>query len=129
MDYNDRVSLDQAKNLGIDFDGVIHDDDLGFHDGTVYGLPIKGSLEAIKLLSNHFNIIIFTAKAKKDRPVVNGKTGTELVREWLKKYDVLKYVSDITAEKPRALLYIDDKGFRFNNWPETVKFINSISEI
>ena len=129
MDYNNKVSLDQEKNLGIDFDGVIHDDNLGFHDGTVYGLPIKGSLEAIKLLSKHFNIIIFTAKAKKDRPIVNGKTGTELVREWLKKHDVLKYVSDITAEKPRALLYIDDKGFRFDNWAKTLKFIKSISEI
>ena len=35
--------------IAIDFDGVIHDDYLGFHDGTIYGPPIKGSLEAIKL--------------------------------------------------------------------------------
>ena len=129
MDYNQKVTNDQSKNLGIDFDGVIHNDDLGFHDGTVYGEPIEGSLESIKFLSNFFTIIIFTAKAKKDRPLVNGKTGAELVGEWLLKHDILKYVSDITAEKPRAFLYVDDKGFRFENWQDTMKFIKSINEI
>ena len=39
------------------------------------------------------------------------------------------FVSDITAEKPRALLYVDDKGFRFENWIDTMKFIKSINEI
>jgi hypothetical protein len=129
MDYNQKVVNDQSKNLGIDFDGVIHNDNLGFHDGTVYGEPIEGSLESIKLLSEFFNIIIFTAKAKKDRPLIDGKSGAELVEEWLLKHNVLKYISEITAEKPRALLYVDDKGFRFENWQDTMKFIKSISEI
>ena len=129
MDYNQKVTNDQSKNLGIDFDGVIHDDNLGFHDGTIYGEPIEGSIESIKFLSNHFNIIIFTAKAKTDRPLVNGKTGAELVGDWLFKHDLLKYVSDITAEKPRALLYVDDKGFRFENWNDTLNFIKLIGEI
>ena len=129
MNYDDIVSRDQSKNLGIDFDGVIHDDNLGFHDGTIYGEPVKGSIDAIKLLSNHFNIIIFTAKAKKDRPLVGGKTGVQLVSDWLQKYDILKYVSEITAEKPRALLYIDDKGYRFDNWKETLKFVKLLSEV
>jgi hypothetical protein len=52
-----------------------------------------------------------------------------LVEEWLLKHDVLKFVSDVTAEKPRALLYIDDKGFRFENWQDTMNFIKSINEI
>ena len=63
-----------SKNLAIDFDGVIHDFSKGYHDGTCYGDPIKGSLEAIKKLSIDYNIIIFTAKAKPSRPLVNGKT-------------------------------------------------------
>ena len=80
------------KNLAIDFDGVIHTFDKGFHDGTCYGDPIEGSLEAIKDLSKRFNIVIFTAKAKPCRPLVNGKTGTELVTEWLTKHNVMQYV-------------------------------------
>jgi len=115
-----------ANNLAIDFDGVIHTFDKGFFDGTCYGEPIPGSLEAIKALSKKFRIIIFTAKAKPDRPLINGKTGVELVREWLEKYGVLEYVHDITSEKPRAMLYIDDNAYRFENWNDTLEFVNKL---
>lgn len=116
-----------AKNIAIDFDGVVHTFDKGYHDGTCYGAPIDGSLEAIKKLSKKYNIIIFTAKAKPSRPLVNNKTGTELVRDWLEEHGVLKYVSEITAEKPRAFLYIDDKGYRFENWSDTMKFLEDFN--
>ena len=112
-----------AKNLAIDFDGVIHNFNKGYHDGTCYGDPIEGSLEALKRLSEDYNIIIFTAKAKPSRPLVNGKTGTELVEDWLRKYDVLQYVQEITAEKPRSQIYIDDKGYYFQNWADTLEHI------
>jgi hypothetical protein len=113
------------NNIAIDFDGVIHNFDKGFHDGTCYGDPIPGSLESIKELSTKFKIIIFTAKAKPDRPLVNGKTGKELVSDWLSKYGVLEYVTEITSEKPRAFLYIDDNGYRFENWEDTISFIST----
>ena len=112
-----------AKNIAIDFDGVIHNFDKGYHDGTCYGDPIPGSLEAIQKLSKEYNVIIFTAKAKPSRPLVSGKTGIQLVSEWLAKHGVLDCVSEITAEKPRAVLYIDDNGYRFSNWGDTLNFI------
>lgn len=115
----------EANNLAIDFDGVIHDAYLGFHDGTCYGLPVEGSLEAIKELSKLFRIIIFTAKAKPDRPLIEGKTGTELVTDWLRRYNILDCVSEITSEKPRAFLYIDDNAYRFTNWKNTLEFVQS----
>jgi len=115
-----------AINLAIDFDGVIHTFDKGYFDGTCYGSPIPGSLEALKMLSKKFRIIIFTAKAKPDRPLVNGKTGTEIVREWLEKHGVSECVHEITSEKPRALLYVDDNGYRFENWEDTLAFIQFI---
>ena len=112
----------ELNNIAVDFDGVIHNFDKGWHDGTCYGEPIDGSLEALKQLSKKWNIIIFTAKARPDRPFVNGKTGIELVEEWLEKHDVLQYVDDITWEKPRAEYYIDDKGIKFeNNWIEILQ--------
>ena len=98
------------KNVAIDFDGVIHNNNRGWYDGTCYGEPIEGSLETLKQLSEKWNIIIFTAKARPDRPLVNGKTGIELVWDWLEKYDVAKYIDDVTWEKPRAEYYIDDKA-------------------
>lgn len=113
------------KNLAIDFDGVIHTFDKGWYDGTCYGEPIEGSLEAIKKLSESYTIIIFTAKAKPSRPLVNGKTGTELVEEWLTKHGVMQYVKEITSEKPRSQIYIDDKGYHFVNWKDTLEHIEA----
>ena len=114
---------EDVKNISIDFDGVIHDWNKGWHDGTCYGEPIEGALEAVKLLSEKYRIIIFTAKCKPDRPLVNGKKGKQLVLEWLKKYDLLDYISEVTHEKPRAMIYIDDKGYRFQSWNNTIKYL------
>ena len=116
----------EVKNIAIDFDGVIHNSDKGFFDGTCYGDPIPGSLEAVAKIAQSFEIVIFTAKAKPNRPLVNGKTGTELVVEWLEKYGILKYVKEVTSEKPRALLYIDDNGYRFENWQSTLEFMEKM---
>ena len=109
----------EQKNIAVDFDGVIHNMDKGWYDGTCYGEPLPGSLEALRKLYTKWNIIIFTAT---DRPLVNGKTGIELVEEWLDKHDVLQYVDEITWEKPRAEYYIDDRGITYdNNWDEILE--------
>ena len=107
---------DEEINLGIDFDGVIHNNDKGFYDGTIYGDPVDGTEEALKKLSDKYTLICYTAKAKPDRMLINGKTGTELVWEWLKEHKFDKYISKVTSEKPRAVAYIDDKAIRFSNW-------------
>ena len=116
-------SEEEERTISIDFDGVIHNDALGWHDGTVYGEPIPGSLESVKKLAENYKLVLFTAKAKPDRPLVDGKTGTELIWEWLDKYEIKNCFSEITAEKPRCLFYIDDKAIRFVNWE------NALSDI
>ena len=118
----------ESSNIAIDFDGVIHNFDKGWYDGTCYGEPLPGALESIRKLSEKFDIIIFTAKAKPNRPLVNGKTGKQLVEEWLIKHGVRDCVKEITSEKPRARLYIDDKAYRFYNWQDTMNFVESNHE-
>lgn len=107
---------EQAKQIAIDFDGVLHNDDKGWHDGTCYGEPLPGALGAVQKLSKKYTIVIFTAKVKGDRPLVNGKTGMQLVKAWLRKWGFEPYVKEITCEKPRAQYYIDDKAIRFDSW-------------
>jgi len=124
--YNDLVKEQEKNNVCIDFDGVIHNDYLGFHDGTIYGDIIDGAKESIINLSKSYNIIIFTAKAKPDRPLINNKTGIQLIWEWLKKYEIDSFIQEVTAEKPRALVYIDDKAIRFENWNNTIDLFNKI---
>lgn len=127
MNYQNLVSKEESNTIAIDFDGVIHSFELGFHDGTIYGTPIEGSIEAIQNLSKKYTIVIYTAKAKKDRPLVNGKTGTELVWEWLKKYKLDNLISAVTAEKPRCICYIDDKAIQFNNWTQALNDLNKFT--
>ena len=65
---------------------------------------------------SEYDVVIFTAKAKPDRGLINGKTGTQLVWEWLKKHNMDKFVTKVTAERPRAVAYIDDKNIEFKDW-------------
>ena len=105
-----KVVKNESDTLAIDFDGVIHDHNLGFHDGTVYGNPIPGAIEAVKKLSKKYKIVIFTCKANPKRPLIDGKTGPELIWEWLEKHDLKSCVEDVTYDKINALYYIDDKA-------------------
>lgn len=115
---------DELVNIGVDFDGVIHKNSKGYHDGTVYDEPVNGVKEALQKLSEKYTVIIYTAKARKDRGLVNGMSGTQMIWEWLKKHDLNQYVSKVTAEKPRAVAYIDDKGIRFDNWNNVLSQID-----
>ena len=112
---------DELKNIAVDFDGVIHNHDKGYYDGTIYGDVIEGAKKSLKKLSEKYDVVIFTAKAKSDRGLINGKTGTQLIWEWLKKYDMDKFVTKVTAEKPRAVAYIDDKAISFDNWNRVMR--------
>ena len=116
---------DEAVNIGIDFDGVIHKCSKGYYDGTIYDDPMEGAYEALERISQKYTVIMYTAKAKPDRGLVNGKTGTELVWEWLKKHDMAKFVSKVTAEKPRAVCYIDDKAIEFTDWKSCFESLES----
>jgi hypothetical protein len=120
MSFQEQIIKDESNTIAIDFDGVIHSFELGYHDGTIYGTPLPGAIENIKRLSKKFKLIIYTAKAKPDRPLINGKTGIELVWEWLGEYKIDSYISDVTSEKPRAICYIDDKAIRFISWDQTI---------
>ena len=124
MDINEFDKMQHERNLyqlAIYFDGVIHKSSKSFHDGTIYDDPVDGVEDALKKLSKDYILIIYTCKANPERPLVNGKTGIELIWEWLKKYNLNKYIEDITYIKPNAKYYIDDKGIRFTDWNQTIK--------
>ena len=118
----DKMQHERNTNqLAIDFDGVIHKSSKSFYDGTIYDDPIDGVEEALKQLSKDYILIIYTCKANPDRPLVNGKTGIELIWEWLNKYNLSQYINEIVYGKPNAKYYIDDKGIRFTDWNQTMK--------
>ena len=114
--FKEQIQKEISTTLAIDFDGVIHKNSKGYHDGTIYDDPIDGTKSALKDLSEKYALIIYTCKGNPERSLINGKTGTELIWEWLEKHDLKQYISDVTYTKPRALFYIDDKAITFDSW-------------
>jgi histidinol phosphatase-like enzyme len=126
LNYKSNFLKNETEVIAIDFDGVIHDNSLGYHDGTIYGNPVEGTLKSIKKIKDEgYRIIIYTCKAHPERPLVNQKTGTELIWDWLKLNNISQYIETVVWGKPHAALYIDDKGFRFKNWKNAIDFLFS----
>ena len=120
-EFKDMVSKQDENVIAIDFDGVIHKNSKGFSDGTVYDEPVEGVKEGLEYLSKSYKLVIYSCKASNDRPLVNGKTGSELIYDWLVKYKLDSYIHDIVYEKPNAKYYIDDKAIKFLNWNQVLE--------
>lgn len=126
MTYNPAYP-DTERTIALDFDGVIHNNDKGYHDGTIYGDVVVGAREGLKELdSMGYLIQIYTCKARKDRPLVNGKTGKKLIWEWLKKKQLDRYIYKVTAEKPPAFMYVDDNACCFASWTSLKHYLRLI---
>jgi len=117
---------DELIQIGIDFDGVIHKNSRGYYDGTIYDEPLEGTYEGLKKLSEKYTLILFSTKAKPDRGLINGRNTIDLIWEWLKKHDMDQFISKITSEKPRAVVYLDDKALRFTSWD---KCLNDLEDL
>jgi len=114
------------KTIAIDFDGVIHYNNKGFHDGTCYGDVFHGAKESLKMLKGMgFKLVVYSAKARSDRPLVNNKTGKELIQSWLQENGLSEYIDGVESEKPSAFVYVDDKAFNFGpgGWRSFMRWV------
>ena len=107
-----------SKTIALDFDGVIHRYSKGWHDGTAYDRPMKGSFDAmIKIQNKGYDIAIFSSR--EERPI----------REWFELWwpQLTKDVEMPQFEyykKPPALYVIDDRALRFTNWRDINNYIS-----
>lgn len=123
-DYYEKQKKQNNNTIAIDFDGVIHQNSKGFHDGTIYDNPVEKTLESLLIIKQMgYEIVIYTCKANPDRPLVDKKTGIQLIWEWLDKHNMANMIKDVVWGKPWAKVYIDDKGYRFLTWEECLKFL------
>ena len=50
----------------------------------------------------------------------------ELVKAWLEKYEISRYIADITNSKPPAIVYIDDRAVTFaGDFQQTLQQVSS----
>src|ERR1035437_9284870 len=91
----------------IDFDGVVHDYKNPVA-GKRMGVPIEGTKSALNLLKARGDkVIIHTVKATTEG-------GAKAVRDWMIYYEIP--FDEITAIKPTADFYLDDRAIRFTKW-------------
>ena len=108
------------KTIAIDFDGVIHSYSSGWTGPVPTDPPVDGALDFIHFLEEKgYEVVIFSSRAKTKEGVV----GTE---KWLSEHNFPKL--KVCHKKPEALLYIDDRGFRFTGvWDDLKEFIDNTS--
>ena len=106
----------EEKVIAIDFDGPVHNYSQDWHDGTIYDFPTDGVFKAFqKLNSKGYKVVILTAR-----------NDLEPVKKWIN--DHLKALGldhleiEVTNKKPKAIMYIDDRGIRFTNWKDILKY-------
>jgi hypothetical protein len=106
--------------LCLDFDGVIHSYESGWHGADVVADgPVPGALEFLAEASRQFRIAVFSSRSGQ-------LGGCEAMKGWLEKHlsspsgAMPDWFLDIEwpTEKPPAFLTIDDRAITFTGeWP------------
>lgn len=101
------------RTVCLDFDGVVHSYASGWKGAAcIPDPPVCGIKEAIdELRNNGYYIVICSTRAKSEEGLV-------AIREWLNRMGIA--VDDVTADKPPAICYIDDRAICFDGHPETL---------
>lgn len=98
--------------LSIDWDGVLHNRDHPIA-GRKLGEPLPGAKSAmIRLTRQKHTLIIHTVMATTE-------SGKKVVEDWMAYYKI-PYDS-VTATKPNAAVYIDDKALKHVDWDDTMR--------
>ena len=104
----------ERYTVAVDFDGVIHSYTSPWVSAEhIPDPPVPGAIEWLDELSRSLAVVIFTTRGKT-------KEGQRAVRHWLHENGLSWGMNAaVTAEKPAALAYVDDRAWRFDgvNFP------------
>lgn len=95
--------------VAVDFDGVIHSYTSPWVGSDVItDPPVEGAIEWLNQVTQYFTVVIHTTRGKTTE-------GIEAVKSYLLEhgYRVERDAIEVTAIKPPALVYIDDRAWRF----------------
>lgn len=107
--------MSERKTIAIDFDGTVHSYTSGWKGALeIPDPPVPGAFEFIEAVLEHFDVCIFSTRAEIYE-------AASVMRDWFvlhgMSYETVMKLH-ITNRKPKALVYIDDRGFRFEGtWP------------
>ena len=98
------------STLAIDFDGVLSDY-RGWHGAGTLDPPVAGAIQAIRDYQDAgLTVTIYTTRADGPKAVMK-------LEKWLQEHGLeYKRIKEIqiTNTKPPAIVYLDDRAWRFN---------------
>ena len=109
VDLEEGMVSDPKPTLAIDFDGVLHSYS-GWTGSNKLSEPVPGAVEFCRRAVERFHLVVYSARAlDPDQRVQLGI--------WLSQHGFPAMY--ITAQKPPALVYLDDRAWRFDGqWPD-----------
>lgn len=111
--------------LAIDFDGVIHSYEKGWHGGGIYGHVTEGFWEWAEQAVGCFRLVVFSSRSATDEGRLTMETWlTDEFVKWCDRVDRVPALNlTFAVHKPPAFLTIDDRCIRFrgdwNAWELT----------
>jgi capsule biosynthesis phosphatase len=113
----------EAFKICFDIDGTICENKIGKQTYADVK-PLPGAVEALKRFKKEgFYIILLTARHMRTCEANEGKVLANIgyIYAWLDKWEIP--YDELRIGKPHAELFIDDKGYRHENWTDTERFI------
>lgn len=117
-------------SIAIDFDGVLHSYVSPWvAEDVIPDPPVEGAIDWLNEIAQEFDVVVFTTRGRTPE-------GRVAVQEWLVAHGIDRVLFEnptrrpygpirVTAEKPPALIYLDDRGWRFEG-PESFPTADAI---
>ena len=107
-------------SIAVDFDGVIHQYTSKWtRPGDIKDPPMPGAFEWLERMVKYFKVVIYSSRITPhdDQPATDTE-GLLAVVAWFQEHELPQKVLDklelwVGKGKPTALIYIDDRAFRF----------------
>ena len=119
------------STICVDFDGVIHSYTSGWQGASrITDPPVPGAFKFLHdCLSAFDEVYIFSTRCR-------GTRGRAAIKNWIKNNSAMLWYSDISGRglecleysntKVAALVYVDDRGFRFEGEFPSANYLRSL---